>query len=282
MIITMFKPFCILFFLLLLTISFPLSASYEYTVINTQQKAENILQQLKPLFTEQAQFSAKDYQLIIKASPDVIKEVKYLLKQIDRPLKNLIIHVANKKTINQLLKSTPTSTQYKTIGGATDSVKTAYQSGAGTAKIISTQRRSDSRGEGTFQARVIEGNWVTIHMDKKIPYHTVGYPSRYKDRWVQTQYKKITNGFDAKVVLKPNKQIIASIKIQNHYQDNQHHDIINTRSTETTISGALDEWIEIGQISNIKQQQPSGIQYNSSQSQSETSYYIKVNAVLQP
>ena len=275
-----------LIFLLLLSISFSLSASYEYTVINTQQKAEKIVQQLKPLFTDQTQFSAKDYQLIIKASPDVIKEIKYLLKQIDRPLKNFIIQVANKKTINQLLQSTPTSTQDKPLGGLTDTVKSVYQSGAGKTRIISTQRNSDKRANAIFQAQVVEDDWVTILIGKEIPYHTIEYQTNSsplkiqdKDRWAQTQYKQLNNGFDAKISFRPNRQIIVSLIIKNNYQDKQHHDTINTRSAVTTISGVLDEWIEIGKISNIKKQQQSGIQYNTNRSQAETSYFIKVNTV---
>ncbi len=283
----MFKPICILFFMLFFTITSPVNASYEYAVIATQQKAENIVQQLKPLFADQAHFSAKDYQLIIKASPDIIKEIKYVLKQIDQPLKNFIIRVANKKTLNQLLKSTPASRQLYTQPGSNSAVKTIRKSAGGTVKITSSQRNSDFHTDGVFQARAVEGNWVAIHTTKQIPYYTTTFPAgvypvkKGKDKyhWAQTSYKKIKSGFDAKVILKADNQINVTIRIQNHYRDKQNQDIINSNYTESIISGALGEWIEIGQIGNLKKQQQTGVQYSSNQSTAETTLYIKVNTI---
>ncbi|MFK5895171.1 MAG: hypothetical protein QM504_18305 [Pseudomonadota bacterium] len=279
----MFKPNCILIFLLLLTISFSVCASYDYAVITTQKKAENIVQQLEPLFSKQAQFSAKGYQLIIKASPAVIKEIKYLLKQIDRPLKNLLIHIANKKTLNQLLKLTQTSEQLMTEAGSKNTVQTIQKSDGGTVKITSTQRNSDKRGDGIFQARVVEGSWVTISTGKDIPYYSTAYY-----RTPQTQFKKISSGFEARAILKPNNQVVVYIRAQNNHQNKNYSDMINTSSTETTLSGNLNQWLNFGQITQThkKQQQQyevqrlgGGIQYSNRTNQSEEHFYIRVNII---
>jgi len=293
----MFKAIYILLFTLLLTISSWAYASYEYAVISTQQKAENIIKQLKPLFSDNAKFSGKGYQLIIKASPGIIKEVKYVLRKIDRPLQNLVVSIANHKTIDRLLKSSYVSNQLKAktkkqkiissrqnYNQATIGQDIAKPSG-GRVKITSTQRHSDTSQNGIYSARVIEGNWVYIHTGKQLPYYTNNNP--YNFSLPQTQFKEIKSGFEAKAVLQPRNQVLIHIRAQNNQQNKTYQYNIDSSSADTTISGNLNEWIEIGAISkntNNKafnkhntQKSFSGIQYQSRPNKTQESFYIKVN-----
>jgi hypothetical protein len=312
MIITMFKHNCILIFLLLLTISISASASYEYAVIPTQQKAENILQQLKPLFPENTKFSAKDYQLIIKASPDIIKEIKYVLKQIDRPLRNLIISIANNKTIDKLLKSSYVSgkltskikAEKKTTNEQYNNENTIGQDiskpSGGTVKITSTQRNYDSLQNGIYTARVVEGHWAYIYTGKQVPYYTIteqatnspinsAVNKSYNYQVPQTQFKDVKSGFEAKAVLQTGNRVLIYIRSQNNQQNSTYQSNINSSSSYSTISGSLNEWLTIsvintGIITNKNNQhnmqQPyNGIQYRNRTNQTQETYYIKVNTV---
>ncbi|MFK5986652.1 MAG: hypothetical protein QM479_14680 [Pseudomonadota bacterium] len=267
----MFKRICIFLFLGQLLLPSWVIASYEYAVIATHKKATTIKQQLSPLFKGQASFSAKGYQLIIKASPSVINEIRHLLKQIDSPLQNLLIQVANQKTIDQQLKKN--SGSYK-----------SHKQQRGSVKITSTENISNRKNHGIYQARSVEGNWVTIYTGKEVPYYISNY---YQTP--QTQFKKITSGFEAKAELKNKNQVVIYIRAQNSQQNKNYAEVINSSSIETTISGNLNQWISIGQIAqdNKQNQQQYGvqygskkagtaIQYNNRSQASQENYYIKV------
>ncbi len=270
----MLKRICL--FLFLSQLIFPVSviASYEYAVIATQKKATIIKQQLKPLFTNQAVFSAKGYQLIVKASPSVINEIKHLLKQIDTPLQNLLIQVASERTIARELQLSNLSGNYQTQN----------KNNRGSVTIISTQRRSDKKGDAIYQARSIENSWVNIYTGKDVPYYSSnGYHLR-----AQTEFKNINSGFEAKAQLKSDNQVIIDIRVQNNQQNKNDTNSINTRSTETTISGNLGEWISLSQINNEQHKNNSryGIQnrggnthYSTRTEENQENIYIKITTI---
>lgn len=279
----MFKQLVILLFCALINFSTIVCASYEYAVIPTQKKAENIIKQLNPLFSNNAKLSGKGYQLIIKASPDIIKEIKYVLKQIDRPLQNLIISISNSKTIDKQLKSTamirpPTSKISAAENGISHDID---KPGVRTSKIISTQRDSDTLHNSIYTARVVEGNWVTIYTGKQVPYYINSY---YRPS--QTQFKDIESGFEAKAVLQIGNQVLIHIRTQNNHQNKTYQQNMNTRSASTTLSGSLNKWIEIGAISKNNNpnsqntyQQYSTTQYRNRNRQAHETFYIKINTV---
>jgi hypothetical protein len=296
----MFKAIYILLFTLLLTISSWVGASYEYAVIPTQQKADDIIKQLKPLFVDNAKFSAKGYQLIIKASPNIINEIKYILKKIDRPLQNLIISIATNKNIDRLLKSSYVSGQLTSREktqqiNSSDSDHSKSSIGqdiakpsGGRSKITSTRRFSDKQQNGIYSARVIEGNWVYIYTGKQLAYYSNPsspniYPYNYQIP--QTQFKEIKSGFEAKATLQTGNRVLIQIKAQNNQQNKNYQRNINSSSTESTLSGTLNEWIQIGKISNNKavnnrqntQQSFSGVQYQSRPNETQETFYIKIN-----
>lgn len=308
------KPVCILIFLLLLTTSFSVSASYEYAVLPTQQKAENLLKQLKPLFPEDTKFSAKGYQLIIKASPNIIKEIKYVLKQIDRPLQSFIISIAKYKTIDKLLKTThvsgppvtnktPAKKNKLTHFNNNDDIgQDISKPSGGKVKITSTQRNSDTLHNGIYSARVVEDNWVYIRIGKQVPYYSSGnFPNTgpanmafnrpYNFQLPQTQFKTINSGFEAKAILQTGNQVLIQIKAQNNHQNKNYQSDIDTSSAYTTISGSINQWIKIGEISqgsivtenknklSNTQKTSSTIQYRNRTNQQNDTYYIKINTI---
>jgi hypothetical protein len=289
-----FKQIVILLFFSLVSLSSATKASYDYAVIPTQQKAQVMMRQLKPLFSDSAKFSAKGYQLIVKASATTIKEIKHVLKQIDRPLQNLIIRIANYQTLNQLLQSNELSVQVESDSNNAN-IQTIKKPNGAHVKITTTQRQSDRQNDKIYSARVIEGSWVYIYTGEQFPYYSYdgGYiggnyinrPNKKRnDRpgknynypiIPNTEYKEIESGFDAKAVLKNDQQVIIEIRAQNSQRDKTYQKSINTSSTNTTVSGNLNEWIEIGNRGQSYQNN-GGVNYNLNRDKQEV-YYIKVD-----
>ncbi|MCU7940097.1 MAG: hypothetical protein KZQ64_07115 [gamma proteobacterium symbiont of Bathyaustriella thionipta] len=85
----------ILFIFLCSLVSSNVFSESSFRVFQTQQAAQTLLPIIAPLYGNQAKITAKNNSLIVKASTPVLEEIAQLLKELDKPLHNLLIEVSS-------------------------------------------------------------------------------------------------------------------------------------------------------------------------------------------
>jgi len=273
-----------------------ISANYQFVVLDTNQNAKHLIPTLEPLFGKQASFSAQGYRLIVKASPQTIREIKKLLKEIDVPLQNLVISFSNREQVNKKLKSTSADghldiSKNHSISSRNPSsdgnIQYSYREDGSRVKIVSTNKRSQYSGNSNYQARTLEGNWVFINTGQQVPYQSYDY--KFKDSNKESGYGRFTtefvdvySGFDAKAYLSGKERVVVHIKPHQKNLNRQHAKRIDVKSMQTTVSGRLGEWIAIGQALNSLGNNDKGISYRTRKSnQDNFQFYIRVNKVTE-
>gem|GEM_PF-3952535 len=131
-----------------------LHASYQLQVITTHQAAENYITQLQALFPPPVLISAHQHQLLIKATPDIIQEVKYLLQRIDKPIQTLAISIRERVQPN-------THGQAKI--NITHTLPAQQKAFMSTSKTI----RSGEKVVQQYQLNLLENHWGTLYLPQK-------------------------------------------------------------------------------------------------------------------
>ncbi len=260
-------------------------------VFHTQQPAQALVSLIAPLFPGQAKITAKNNSLIVRASQPVINEIAQLLQELDKPLRNLLIEVSSSDNnsgtrqhnsihgrikINDNTVISSRSPQKKTSG------MTLYYAKDGS--IIKTTHNKQSRSYSnpqTYRVRTLEGQWAFIQTGQKVPYYnsTLINKHHYPYQRNSVELVDVTSGFE--VLPRLNGQSVTlNIRPKNESLNKRYPGQINIRSLETTISGQLDQWIFLGDITNTINTRTQGITYkNKGYSKNNSGYLIRVSII---
>ena len=280
----------------MLTISQQIFAESIIKIFHTQQSAKELLSSIAPLYSQSAQFTAKNNKLIVKASPQILFEIEKILQEIDQPQRNLLIEVSspynqsNNHDNNGIAYNTPYSNSYYNS-------RSNSNFNPNNRIHINHTRRKNSRNEPAYyKLRAVEGQWSTIQTGKRVPYYNV-QGGRNNPWQINTQLVDVSSGFEVFPILNGNL-VTLKIRPKNNSMDNRHPGWIETRSLDTSISGKLGEWIYLGgAMTEVnKHQTEQGLGYNSADrgrdgkfnarrystrrtSDIDSSYSIRVNTI---
>jgi len=236
----------------------------ELEIINLKHRsAEELLPVIRPLLGSDEMVSGMNYQLILRASPRNIEQIKGLLNSIDtlpRRLKITVMQDVDSETVARLTEvsgsvglgrnariSVPSAGN---AGGASVSVGQGQDSV--NARIIST--RTLENDHKTQQLQVLEGNRARVSSGQN-----VAVPRRQviQNVWgtqviETTQYQDVSSGFY--VLPRVNgDQVTLEISTQNDsLAPNQapnmtgNYPVTRIQNTSSRVSGRLGEWINVG------------------------------------
>jgi len=265
-------------------------------VFQTNQPAQTLIPTIAPLYGDQAKITAKDNSLIVKASDTVIREIEQLLKELDKPLKNLLIEVSSSLDVNDNFQQDSIEGRIKVGSDAEVRSRAPETNGPNTTiryrkdgtviKSTHTRRNTSGQNPETFSLRAVEGNWSYIQAGQKVPYYTAGYPEPYRDRrgyygsgQYSVQLENVTSGFDVLPMLNGN-QVTLKVRPHNSSMDRRYPDRINTRAVDTVVSGKIGEWIYLGGAISQLNEKDSGFTHSTKRnSDLDTNYRIKVNII---
>ena len=235
---------------LLLGCSFSVMAATEIVPLNYRTSAD-MLPMAQDFIGKDGQVSAYGNQLIIKAEPDKIQEVKALITQLDTAPKRLLITVDTNENNQQ-------------------------NTGDQQTRIINYS--TASRDGGIQQIQASEGAPALIQVGQSVPI-TSSQTNSYGDYSSQTQYRNVTQGFYVTASVTGDIVHLA-ISTNRDRMSQERPDVVNVQSTDTTVSGRLGEWITLAGVNRQTQADKQGLTRSySTQGRDDMTLRVKVDAL---
>ena len=245
---------------MLLLLSFPVWAELEIIPLQ-HRSAEELLPIILPLLDRDGKASGMNSQLILRTSPRNLAEIKRLLEDIDvapRQLRITVMQNVDSETVKRLTElsgsvSMGRDARLNAPGGA-DTGGFAAEAGQGAdrmrARVLSTRSLEDDKK--TQQVLVMEGGQALISVGQSVP---VSQRQVVRSPWGtqvtdSTQYRDVASGFYVRPRLNGNR-VTLEISAQNDMlaPNPGNPAITRTQQVNTTVSGRLGEWMELGDVS---------------------------------
>ncbi|MDH5784399.1 MAG: hypothetical protein OEZ16_02185 [Chromatiales bacterium] len=217
------------------------------------RNAEQLLPLLQPVVDEGIRLSGQGPTLIVNSRPEQLAEIQQLVAQLDTPLRSLLI------TVSQGDGEATTGLS----GDIHDELQRP------TIHIAATAKKS--RESVRQQIRVIEGEWALISAGESVPFVT--QTTTQSHRGVTTQksvdYRDLQSGFEVRPRLS-GERVTLEVRPFRAKRSDDNSAVIEQQTIDTTVSGTLGEWIEIGGVSEDRSHDRLGTVYATGKQQTTT------------
>ena len=203
--------------------------------------AEDMLPALQPLLRDDERVSAYGNQLIIRAEPERLQEIRALLADLDRRPAQLRISVATAGSYTGSQSGYQVDGRIRTDAG---DVVIGQPRGANRAGVI--RRETSVAGDGVRVMLVNEGYPVLIQTGQRIPLDSYS-TNAYGQVMRQTEYHDATAGFYATVRLNGDRATIT-LSANNNRLSSFAPGVIDVQRTDTVVNVRLGEWVTIGGV----------------------------------
>jgi hypothetical protein len=191
------------------------------------RSAEEMIPLIHPLADPGTTLTGKGYQLIIKAEPAQMIELQRLVRQLDTPLRNLLI------TVRQITREEARQSEVGASG--------RIGSGQGAQVDLRLRAGDDAYArDGSYRVRTIEGREAFVRVGQRVP-----YPGRYDPYGQGVDYHLVSSGFYVTPHLRGDGVELEISPRQDRLLPG-HRGTVETQSVNTVVHGALGEWIDIG------------------------------------
>lgn len=244
---------------------------------------EEVIPVIRSLLGRNETVTGMRQQLIVRASPRKLSQIKSLLEKLDGQLKNLRI------TVKQGLKSQLNMRQAEVsvevpIG---DSGRVVINQGTKGGAILESKPGKESvRGKlseresirdemNTQVVTTLEGNPATIYIGQQVPFTTTEnfMTGNTVSQIESTQFRDVRTGFKVLPQLREDQVILKISPQQSRITSGN----IETTGLNTVIRGQVGEWIELGGLSQNRDENGSAIaSRNTSRQVERRSVFIKV------
>ena len=215
--------------------------------------AEEVIPLVRPLLAPEDALTGTGYQLILRAPPERIREVRDLVRQLDQAQKNLLVTVSAGRAEDLRDREVGVSGRIETDRGSL-TVGDADEEG-----IHGTLRERSTRSQTTqgSSVRVLEGQSAFIRTGGEVPYVTSGVIITGNQVITSSgvEYRRVETGFYVTPRISGDRVFLHIRPVQQQLQPDQ---TIATQEAETTISGPVGEWITIGGVAQEERRESSG------------------------
>jgi len=280
------QPF-ILGALLLFSTTVIHAADMTLEVIPLQHRlVDDIVPVLQPLVAPGGSVTGMNNQLIIKTTPDNLAELKSVLQSLDRSPRRLLISVRQDVSGNQLSRDQAIDGRYSSgdAGVSIDSARhrrdgLVISAGDDEGNVIryrNSQTENSSDDRNTFKVQATEGYPAFITTGQSVPVKTRStYATRHgvvvNDG---TEYIEAQSGFYVLPRINGN-QVTLLVAPELTRVTPGRAPVFDTQNVETTATGQLGEWIELGGINQSSATDNSGL-LSSSGRQSTTTRTVLI------
>lgn len=256
-------------FLLLFLTGAVIAAETRLEVVDLQHRpADQMAEIVQPLLQQDEAVQAHGFQLILRARPDTIRQVRTLLQSLDRAPRRLRISVRHDATTRSVRRGAEAGAR---IGPDDSEVR---------ARIYGTEARDD--GSADQQLQVLEGNPAFIAFGQSVPVgeRTVIIESGGATVHDGIQYRDVRSGFYVLPQVR-GQRVHLRISPRREAFSRSGGGVVNVQQAETVVEGPLGQWIELGGTLEQTTSRDSGVVYRT-QRRSELQARIEVKVeVLQ-
>ena len=251
-----FHKLTIYFVLLLPQIA--LAENMQLEVIPLQYRmVDDVIHIIRPLVAPGGTVTGMNNQLVVKTTPSNISEIKQILTRIDRAPRKLIITVKQNIDGNSHLREDSLTGKYGSdnvqINAGHDhsneglSISVGDKNSNVRYRTLNSTASADDRN--TFKVQALEGRPAFIKMGQSIPVDTsTAYVTRHGVVVNQsTDYYETRSGFYVLPRLNGNQVTLLAATELSSVQPSS-HPTANVQGVETTVTGRLGQWMELGVI----------------------------------
>jgi len=215
--------------------------------------AEEVIPLVRPLLQPQDALTGTGYQLIIRAAPERIREVRELVRQLDQAQKNLLVTVSAGRAEDLRDREIGASGRIENERGSVTLGDTDEEGLHGTLR----ERSTGGQATRASSLRVLEGQSAFIRTGGDVPYVTTAAIIT-GNRVITSsgvEYRRVETGFYVTPRISGDRVYLHIRPVQQSLQSDQ---TIATQEAETTISGPVGEWITIGGVAEEERYESSG------------------------
>jgi len=218
---------------------------------------DDVIQIIRPLVTPGGTVTGMNNQLIIKTTPSNLADIKQILNKIDYAPRRLMITVKQNVAGDSGFREDSLSGKYKSgdvqLKTGRDHPNEGLSISAGDKnshiryRTLSSSSRADDRN--TFRVQTLEGQPAFINQGQSIPVGTSTTVITENGVVVNqsTDYYDFGSGFYVLPRLNGDQvTLLAATELSSIKPDG--HATANVQGLETTVTGRLGEWMELGGI----------------------------------
>lgn len=236
------------------------------------RQADQVIPVLQPLLGREASISNFQNQLVIRATPAELAQVKRVLAGIDTPPRRLLITVRQDADVSgsrreaEVSGSIGNNNARVTVpgSGSREGGNVVLRDGDDRlrARVVDSSQAGGERTAQTVQ--VLEGYSAFIRAGESQPVRNrqvvrTMVNGQWVDRVVETtDYREATTGFNVRPRLQ-GEMVTLDIDPQRETFDEQRRGTVSVQRVSTTVSGRLGEWMDLGGISEERSNDSSGI-----------------------
>ncbi len=249
----------------------PLYADYPIEVIELKSRTlEEVIPVIRPLLGTNDSVTGMGNNLVLKAPPDRVQQIRRLLVELDRPPQRLLITVGNQGDVTRSSRGYSASADIR-AGDGQISINSPGKPVDETSARVRLQDRATQRSSTSgYQVQALEGRPAWINSGMRVPvsrverYYQNGVP--YERR--TTQLQDVSGGFYVVPRLQGDSVTLEIL---------QHDDraaargrgVVSTQSTGTVVRGRLGEWLNLGGIDTRSDNHEGGLGRSLSTQESE-------------
>ncbi len=249
--------------------------------------AREVVTMLQPLVPPPGTVTSLSNQLIVKTTPENLREIRLLLQSIDKAPVNLLVsvkHVLDEEVRRDLaevfaeVKSGDSSISAGSASGGRRGLSATGTDGESSARVRVIREDSATNSEAAQQVRVLEGRMAYIVSGESRPLKqqtTIVQGGRVIVE-ESVSYADADSGFYVRPRLSGNRVMLDIIPTQNRFDGAR----IEIRETQTTVSGRLGRWMAISGTSQSGTDTSREIGRSAERRQdSEYTVYVKVTRI---
>ena len=234
-------------FAALLGIAGTVFADYPIEVIELKSRPyEEILPLVRPFVGSDGTVTGMGNNLVIKAAPEQVREIKRLLATLDRPPKRLRIVVDNGDDRARSSRGYRASADIKTGNGQISINSPGYPVDSSRGEIRLHDRHSTTTQSSRQFVQAMEGQPAYISSGLQVPLRTTEryYGGGIPYQRTTTQVHDVTRGFY--VVPRVSGETVTLEIAQHNDQPGRHYGVVDTQRIDSVVHGRLGEWIDLG------------------------------------
>ncbi len=250
------KLFLSSLFIFFWTITPVLAESMKLEIIELKHGlVSDIVPILKPLVVKGGTVTGMNSKLIIKTTPSNLKQIKSILAQIDNAPRRLMISVKQDVDGNFKVNESGLSGRYSTKNITIKSPDTGREgviiqgkdSDGNVIRYRTLETRSYNEDRNVFRIQTLEGHHAHINIGQSVPIPTQNTIVTGAGVVVQNgiEYRDVTSGFYVLPRLQGDNVTLLVAPSLSRVTPGQAA-VFDIQNVETTASGKLGEWIQIG------------------------------------